>query len=224
MCRDSGLCSTIQRNTRIRLCSSRSDSCTKMVHLILNLPRMWNSVLDLVAGESCLMRITGFNINAWVFVGYAPEDISGAQLFGWQLSPFWQPVRSWKRRIKMVTSLNRAWSWSQLSQREYIVAIYYKFMKYWVWWLKYDRDPKPFKCNIKPRSVEAAELIKQSAMYADYINPWYPFSLGHRGVLNTKCFVLVHNSLVPPYTSSVLFDVGLWCIVYPYYSAYLYNL
>jgi len=28
------------------------------------LPRMWNSVLDLVAGESCLMRITGFNINA----------------------------------------------------------------------------------------------------------------------------------------------------------------
>lgn len=32
-------------------------------------------------------------------------------------------------------------------------------------------DPKPFKCSIKPRSAEAAELIKQSAMDADNINP-----------------------------------------------------
>jgi len=171
------------------------------------------------------MRITGFDINAWVFVGSAREDISGAQLFGWQVSPFWQPVRSWKRRIKMVTSLNRAWSWSQPSQRKYIVVTYHKFMKYRVWWLKYDRDPKPFKCSIKPRSAEAAELIKQSAMNADHINPWDAFSLGHGGVLNTKCFVLVHISLVPPCTSSVsLFDIGLWYIMYPYYSAYLYNL
>ncbi|KAL9710038.1 hypothetical protein Ac2012v2_007100 [Leucoagaricus gongylophorus] len=32
-------------------------------------------------------------------------------------------------------------------------------------------DPKPFKCNIKPRSAETAELIKQVAMDADYISP-----------------------------------------------------
>ena len=83
-----------------------------------------------------------------------------------------------------------------------------------MWWLKYDRDPKPFKCSIKPRSAEAAELIKQSAMDADYINPWDSFLLGHGGVLNTKCFVLVYISLVSPWTLAYLILVcSISCII-----------
>ncbi len=67
----------------------------------------------------------------------------------------------------MGTLLNPGWSLSQQSQRMGLPSSFN--FRSSLTSCEHCRGPKAFKCTIKPRSEEAAELIKQAAIDAEYI-------------------------------------------------------